>query len=497
MKVINFFFIFLLISPMSYAGQFPLSDKSQSCIGCHKLFTPGIVEDWLSSRHSKNTPEEALKKPSLERRFSAQKADIESKDKVVGCFECHGRNQEFHRDNFEHFGFMINVVVSPKDCATCHPAEELQFRDSKKANAYGNLAKNPVFKTLVETITGVKKVEEPIPTISFQKPSSFTIHETCYGCHGTEVKVTGMKERDTKLGKMSIPDLANWPNQGVGRINPDGSMGACTACHPRHSFLIQVARKPFTCSQCHLEPDVPGWNVYDESKHGDILFSLLSEWNFSAVPWKLGADFKAPSCSVCHNSLITTSDGNVIAERTHDFGARLWVRLFGLIYSHPQPRKGDTSIIKNRDGLPLPTTFSGEVASDFLIDPGEQNKRRIIMKGICNGCHNRDWVDKHFAKLDDTIGETDQMILAPTKLLVKAWDSGIANRSNPFDEAIEQKWIKQWLFYGNSVKYASAMTGAPDYTTFKNGWWDLTNNLMEMKDMFVKEKHKEEEHDDK
>jgi len=30
------------------------------------------------------------------------------------------------------------------------------------------------------------------------------------------------------------------------------------ACHPRHGFSIEVARKPYTCSQCHLEPDVPG-----------------------------------------------------------------------------------------------------------------------------------------------------------------------------------------------------------------------------------------------
>ncbi len=44
-------------------------------------------------------------------------------------------------------------------------------------------------------------------------------------------------------------------------------------------------------------------------------------------------------------------------------------------------------------------------------------------------------------------------------------------------------WIKQWLFYANSTKYASAMTGAPDYATFHWGWWDLSNNLMSMRDM--------------
>jgi hypothetical protein len=287
---------------------------------------------------------------------------------------------------------------------------------------------------------------------------------------------------ETKLGTIKIPELINWPNQGVGRVNPDGSRGACTTCHPRHSFSVEIARKPFTCAQCHLEPDVPAWNVYNESKHGNIFLSKQAEWNFKAMPWKLGKDFQTPTCSTCHNSLITTADGETIAERTHDFGARLWVRLFGLIYSHPQPQKGDTSIIKNKDGHALPTTFSGEPASEFLIGLEEQKKRQAIMKSVCNGCHNRDWIDNHFAKLDNTIKEADQMTLAATKLIARAWQNGIADTFNPFDEAVEQRWVKQWLFYANSVKYASAMTGAPDYAAFKHGWWDMTNNLREMKD---------------
>jgi len=54
-------------------------------------------------------------------------------------------------------------------------------------------------------------------------------------------------------------------------------------------------------------------------------------------------------------------------------------------------------------------------------------------------------------------------------------------------------WIRQWLFYSNSIRYASAMSGAPDYTAFKNGWWYLTDNLEEMKNWIeIKEKAKEE-----
>jgi len=104
------------------------------------------------------------------------------------------------------------------------------------------------------------------------------------------------------------------------------------------------------------------------------------------------------------------------------------------------------------------------------------------MSGICVTCHSTSWTQGHFAKLDRTLVETDQMVGAATQWVAHAWQNGWADRSNPFDEPIEQKWIRQWLFYANSVRYASAMTGAPDYAAFKNGWWSLTENLREMEE---------------
>lgn len=501
MKLSNFilpiFFLSILYSDSlaSEANEKAISDismskETKSCIGCHINYTPGIVQDWLTSRHSKITPAIALKKPELEKRVSAQNIKEELKNHIVGCFECHSLNTSNHKDNFEHMGYSVNIVVTPGDCKTCHSVEAGQFSGSKKAYAYKNLMENPVYLALVETITGIKKIEGQ--KLVAEKPSEATLHETCLGCHGTKVEFKGTKSVSTKLGIIKVPHLTNWPNQGVGRINPDGSRGACTACHPRHGFSIEVARKPFTCSQCHLEPDVPAWNVYDESKHGDILLSKHHEWNFNVVPWTPGKDFKTPSCSTCHNSLLVSTSGNVIAERTHDFGSRLWVRIFGLIYSHPQPKSGDTTIIKNKDGLPLPASFTGKLASEFLIEKQEQENRLSRMKNICNSCHSSSWIAGHFEKLDNTLKETNEMTLSATKLLLHAWDEGIEDKINPFDESIEQKWIKQWLFYSNSIRYASAMTGAPDYTAFKNGWWYLTENLKHIKEWIDLKKKTEE-----
>jgi hydroxylamine dehydrogenase len=466
-------------------SQSQISPQTQTCLACHKLYTPGIVEDWQRSLHSQESPASAMKKPELERRISAREIPAHLENVVVGCYECHSLNPERHQDNFDHFGFRINVIVSPQDCATCHPTEAKEYSMSKKAHARGNLEKNPVYHALVGTVISQKAVKDG--KIVQQETSDFTRQETCFGCHGTEVKVNGLREVETQIGGIKVPNLINWPNQGVGRVNPDGSLGSCTACHPRHAFSIEMARKPYTCAQCHLDPDVPAWNVYKESKHGNIYFSHYQRWDFQAVPWKVGKDFQAPTCATCHNSLITAPGGKtVIAERTHDFGSRLWVRLFGLVYSHPQPKHGDTTIIRNKDGLPLPTTFTGEPASEYLISQEEQARREAHFKKICQSCHSTQWTEKHFAKLDNTVKEVDSMILASTLLLVEAWKNnlaeGLPHGKNPFDETIEQMWIRQWLFYGNSIKYASAMTGAPDYATFKNSWWNLTENLQHMKD---------------
>ena len=46
----------------------------------------------------------------------------------------------------------------------------------------------------------------------------------------------------------------------------------------------------------------------------------------------------------------------------------------------------------------------------------------------------------------------------------------------------DDQWIRQWLFYANSVRYGSAMSG-PDYATFKNGWFEMSSNLKQMENM--------------
>ncbi|MBN1422256.1 MAG: hydroxylamine oxidase [Planctomycetes bacterium] len=462
-----------------------ISETSSGCIECHADVTPGIVADWKRSRHARTTPRQALAGPASGRRISVKEVPESGADVVVGCFECHGAKTGPRGDRFDHMGTEIHIVVSPKDCARCHPQEVAEFEGTKKAEAWGILQNNPVFRGLVDATISPKRVAEGLRLVH-GKPSATTEHETCFGCHGTVVAAKGLRTIETEYGEMEVPVLENWPNQGVGRINPDGSKGSCAACHARHAFSIEVARKPYTCSQCHLEPDVPAYNVYRESKHGNIFSSQGEAWDFDAVPWKVGEDFNAPTCATCHSSGIASADGTPIAPRTHDFAARLWVRIFGLIYTHPQPKTGATWLLRSKDDLPLPVALDGTPAAEGLIDPAEAKRRQGLMEGVCRSCHGPTWVRGHFAKFDATNRETDDMIRQATKLVAEAWSRGLARglpqNDSPFDEGIEIRWTDAWLFYANSIRYASAMTGAPDYAAFKNGWYELSKALREMEE---------------
>jgi hypothetical protein len=460
-----------------------LSEATQECIDCHAQSTPGIVHDWRASRHAVTTPAAALSRPAIERRMSAAQAPGTLSGVAVGCFECHGLRPGDHKDSFEHNGHQIHTVVSPPDCRTCHPTEVDQYAASKKAHAVENLISNPVFALLVEAIDG--RLEVQAERLKAVPASESTKADTCLACHGTRVEVIGKRTVATDDGEMEFLLLSNWPNQGVGRINPDGSLGACTACHPRHGFSLQVARQPHTCGQCHLEPDVPAYNVYMESKHGNLFASLGGGWNWQQVPWRPGIDFQAPTCAVCHNALLADADGGELVARSHDFGARLWVRLFGLIYSHPQAKTGKTHTLRNADGQPLPVTFGGKLASEQLIDEQEQERRKALMSRVCSACHTGRWTQGHMQRLGHAIGETDQMVAAATELMDQAWKKRLADRALPFDESIERLWVRQWMFYANSIRYAAAMSG-PDYATFKNGWFSLTENLRKLHDRVVK-----------
>ncbi len=467
------------------AAEVAVSEATQACIECHTIIHPGIVASWQKSRHSKVTPKQALAVKGLGLKVSSKEVPRELQGTVVGCAECHTLRPEAHADTFEHNGREIHIVVSPGDCRTCHAQEAEQYSRNMMSHAYRNLAENKVYNDLEKSILGT--IERKAGKIAVQPANAATQAEACYYCHGTRLKVAGRETRSTELaGELEFPKIEGWPNQGVGRVNLDGTLGSCAACHTRHQFSIETARKPYTCKECHVGPDVPAAKVYEASKHGNLFSTHHTEWEFNAVPWIVGKDFTAPTCAACHVSLVVDTEGEVVAQRSHQMNDRLPWRIFGLIYAHPHPREPDTTVIRNKDGLPLPTDFGGGLAAAHLIDAKEMEQRRRTLQAMCRACHGSSWVEGQWARFENTLRETNAKTLAATRILAEAWAAGYAvgpaKGGSPFDEAVERRWADTWLIYANTIRFASAMGGGGDYGVFADGRYELNKAVMDLHD---------------
>lgn len=470
-----------------------LSKATQDCLSCHRDLHPGIVVAWEKSRHARITPGEAMQVQGLGLKVSSTEIPERFLHVAVGCAECHTQRPEAHAGTFDHGGYKVHTAVSPNDCATCHAQEADQFSRNLMAHARGNLVDNPLYMDLAKTIEG--GVTRTGHQLEFSPADPMTQAESCLHCHGTKLEVTGWEERDTLFGWMDFPVVDGWPNQGVGRENTDGSLGTCGACHNRHQFSIEIARQPYACKKCHVGPDVPAYKVYAASRHGNMFASHGKEWDFTSVPWIVGEDFTAPTCASCHVSLLADPSGNEIAPRTHQMTDRLPWRIFGLVYAHPQPISPDTSIIRNADGLPLPTNLDGTFADDFLIDSATMAERTENMKTVCRSCHGSAWVDGFWERFEQTIQTTNAATLEATKIMEDIWESGYAINhlagGSPFDEAIERRWTDVWLFYANHIRFASAMAGGGDYGVFADGRYHITQAIMELHEWFALRKAEE------
>src|SRR3989338_3931748 len=314
-------------------GPKELSSASKECIECHKESTLSLYQQWGASKHFRGN---------------------------VGCFECHEAQKE-DPDAFDHYGHLISVIVSPRDCARCHEKEVTEFensRHSKGARILGSLDNR-----LAEVVEGNKMMITP----AFPEGVSAAAVNGCWQCHGSEVKVL-------KNGKL---DPATWPNTGIGRINPDGSEGSCSACHSRHKFSVEQARNPETCGKCHMGPDHPQIEIYEESKHGIAFNANKHKMNLDNEKWVLGEDYNAaPTCATCHMS--ATGDQPV----THDVGMRIsW---------------------NNRPAI----SIRPEIADEKMGLSGKNvnwETRRKNMTDVCLNCHAENYVDNFYTQYDSLI----------------------------------------------------------------------------------------------
>jgi hypothetical protein len=383
-------FISVLFLPILLATSSLAAVDNDSCLGCHDEETPGIVKQWQDSKH-----------PGVN----------------VGCKSCHAA-MDGDPSGFEHNGYKITAVPSPKYCAKCHKKEVDEYKNSKHAwTAFigplkpywlkaTEMGLDPFSQETAKKLNPEKMAKHPVTPlfpdsgildkIGLLRDKDFNHNNVtlgCIECHGSFV-IAG-----------EDGDLQGWPNVGTGRVNPDGSLGSCSSCHTRHAFSAAEARKPETCGQCHLGPDHPQAEIYEESKHGNIFFSNVEHYDMEADDWGTD-DITAPTCATCH-----MSDFNGI-KGSHDSGIRLYWEL--------QPKKS------------VPQWKNPGQVKDFIrervpdIEQAEKNREQ--MKQICYQCHSPQWADKYFVEYDKVVSDYNMIWAKTDKMLKDAYAEGLISK---------------------------------------------------------------------
>ena len=370
-----------------------MTEETLECIECHVTETNGIYQEWGTSKHFRGN---------------------------VGCYECH-RAEKGDADAFDHEGHLISIIVSPKDCSQCHANEVKQFDESHHAKAGMILGSLDNF--LADIVEG---------NWEFYGGSALTV-SGCNQCHGAIVEVND----DGTLKPTS------WPNTGMGRLNPDGSVGACTACHQRHAFSAEQARRPENCGKCHLGPDHPQKEIYEESKHGIAYRAHEDDLNMDSAKWVLGEDYTAaPTCATCHMSAVRTKDGELIPV-THDVGLRI-------SWNNRPPKSIRPEVSDKKLGLEKMAKVSWET-------------RRANMTKVCTVCHNTNYVNNFYEQYDGVIDLYNSKFAEPgIEIMALLYDKQLIT-SQKFDEDVEWTWWEIWHHEGRRARHGVSMM-APDYT---------------------------------
>ncbi len=435
--------------------------ESQACVDCHNQKTPGIVAHWNDSTHAA---------------------------RGVACIECHGA-EPGDPDGYDHEGKFIATLVTPRDCGGCHPTEYQEFSASHHAAA-GNIL-DSLDNILAEIVEGGRvKTEDaefvaltpysPTPGMKVEKVNGLAAASTgCQQCHGSKVALLGKDEdgnailitvdqlkpdengkpTNTDVLKLIVKDedgkplyhSGTWPNTGIGRLNLDGSRGSCSACHSRHDFSPRRARQPENCAKCHLGPDHPQKEVFEESKHGIAYRDLKDKMNLDAEDWVLGQHYsQAPTCATCHLS-ANTKNGKKI---THDPGRRIsWTNRPPVSLRMDTDQHGN--VIKETDP---------QKREALLKQPGAETAdvKRTRMKNVCAHCHTPDYVNGFYKQYDDFLVLYNEKFAKPGAAIMAALKDQGLTTATPFDEEIEWTWFYLWHHEGRRARHGASMM-APDY----------------------------------
>ena len=381
-----------------------ITEEARGCIECHATETHGIVSDWDSSRHAAEG---------------------------VSCLDCHKVDADSPMalkdvKGHEDLEVAVSMLVPPGVCAECHEEPVAEFHASGHHRAGLQVEAKESMQTLMYHHEGRDHPE-----------FSGAPEETgCMQCHGIRIEVdeTGHPTPDT------------YPSAGIGNIYPNEDVGNCTVCHSRHSFDIAEARKPEACGGCHIGPDHPDVEIYENSKHGQIFAAEGEEWKWDseAGDWEPG-DYRAPTCATCHMSGI----GDL--ESTHDVSQRLYWNLWA-----------KASKVRNSSD-PM----------DMLTGDGPAG--RAEMEQVCGVCHTETHTKGFFSSGDKAVELYNTEYWAPVEAMRQELaDAGLL-ADNPWADGFMTLHYHIWHHDGRRARQGALM-GGPDWAHW-HGFFMLQQKL--------------------
>jgi hypothetical protein len=387
--------------------------EARQCIECHSKETPGMVADWKNSRHG---------------------------HVGVSCLDCHGQEEDSpmaaqNCPGVKGTKIFVSPLVSPNTCKRCHPKEFDDFSASGHYRAYKQYVPKENLHTLIQVHEGQNHPKH-------KKAGEET---GCMQCHGSEIKLDENKR----------PTKETWPNAGMGSVYPDGAVGNCVACHTRHTFSIAEARHPRSCASCHLGPDHPNIEIFENSKHGHIFLTSGKDYKMDSAPdtWEPG-DYRAPTCAVCHMSGIGELD------TTHNISERLKWNLWA-----------KESKLRNSPDPMSPLT-------------GNWKEGREKMKSVCGNCHSERHTKNYFEQSDGMVHLYNDSYWKPAKKMHDDLKAKGLLKENPWDDEFQKVFYHLWHHEGRRARQGAAM-GAPDWAHW-HGVFELQQDIYKLKNIYNK-----------
>jgi hypothetical protein len=357
---------------------------SGRCAGCHVNQQYSVVHEYELSVHAK---------------------------RHVNCLECHqpAEKQKGH----EHHGFTITTQVTAANCRSCHERVYQQFVRSRHAApswaaVYGDKDFTAEQVAFSEQFHPHATKRDPNPLAAREGP--IAIGAGCVKCHA------------------------------VGKPNPDGSIGTCTACHARHTASVELARLPTTCGQCHMGPDHSQLEIYSESKHGILFEAQRRHLDLSVAPKQLTTrEMFVPTCATCHMSGLNGL--NV----THDPSERL------------------SYLLADEITTKRPNYAQGQAA----------------MKDVCTSCHTRAPIERVYHEAEQVVASTNEQVLKARKIMEGLRKDKILT-GKPFTHSIDFAYFDLWHYYGRTAKHGAFMGGA-DFVQW-HGNYPMLKSYTEMRE---------------